>query len=138
MKLVGVSVVAVLIVFSPAGKSDNTCKDTAFSFDENIPTSDQFSFDDRDPDLPKPGDFKLINYYFMSNGCGEREVLVTVENTSPGTTTMTGDHIVAVSTSGQKRRGSINKRISGNTIESFTVSFGSSDLPFIKVIVEER
>ena len=132
-------ILVIFVVCLPTlSSASEECLNGVFVFDENIPKTDQFYFEETNDNLPQPGDFELINYYLMSNGCGYRSALVTVRNTSPGTTTLIGENIVALTASGHKVEANINRRISGLTTESFTISFGKVAAPILSILVSNR
>ena len=118
--------------------ADERCSDTALFFDRNIPAVEGLNFEDSDKWLPKASDFELINYYIMSNGCGERWALVTVKNITSGVSSLSNEDIVALMADGSKRVADIERRIEGYTTESFLVGFGYSKIPIIKVLVKTK
>ena len=104
-------------------------------FDENIPVKEEFEFIDEQPELPKASDFKLISYYPMSNACGERWALVTLLNTSPGTSSINATGLVALFSDGSKRTArNFEERVAGKARHTQSVYFGKSKFPIIKII----
>ena len=135
-KIIGLLVLSV--VFSTVSIADENCRETALSFDTTAPDAGSLNFEDNDKWTPKASDFELINYYTMSNACGERWALISVRNVTPGTSSFSGENIVALMADGSKRQGSAEKRIEGRTTESFTISFGTSKVPIVKLLVNTK
>ena len=127
------------IIFSSMSSADEKCHETGLSFDSNTPEADGLIFKDEDHQwLPRASDFELLNYHLMSNACGERWALVTIKNLSPGTSSFSGENIIALMADGSKTRGNVEKRIEGRATESFTIRFGISKVPIIKLYVKRK
>ena len=128
----------LIVLFPTYSLAHDKCSNTTFSFDENIPKTDEFHFKELHKNIPNPVDFKLIKYYLMSNGCGYRPALVSVRNTSSGTTTFGGQNSIAHTASGEKVVPTINRGISGMITETFTVGFGKMGMPILTLLMEEK
>ncbi len=131
----------VLLPFKPALAVNVKCPNyyTGLVFDKNLPSTEQFEFIDEQPELPESSDFLITSYYPMSNACGERWVLVTLQNTSPGTSSISNDGLVVLLSDGNKRAAQNFKiRVAGKTSVTKTVYFGKSEFPIIKVMTRPK
>ena len=130
----------LIILHTTAMANDERCASgNGLVFDDHLPDSDQFVFEDQLPGYPKVSDFKIIRFQPMSNPCGDRWALVTLKNISPGTSSIENDHLIALLADGQKRKAkNLDQRVAGNEQISLSVYFGRSTFPIIKVMTKGR
>lgn len=129
-----------LLPYRPVPAAPAQCQgEDSLVFDESIPITEKFEFIDEQPELPKTSDFKIISYYPMSNACGERWALVTLLNTSPGTSSITADGLVALFSDGSKKTArNFEERVPGKTRHTQTIYFGKSKFPIVKILTRPR
>ena len=131
--LIGSILGTTLTVFGTTSLANNYDRD-ALTVDRVVDQNIEFNFPNDNNIYPEVSDFKILNYVVMSNEYVERQVTVTLENSSSGNRIFVSDQIMALFANG-KRVSPFEEKISfkGGETQTITLNFRNSKYPILRV-----
>lgn len=123
----------ILTLISTTSLANNYDRD-ALTVDRVVDQNIEFNFPNDNNIYPEVSDFEILNYVVMSNEYGERQVTVTLENSSSGNRIFVSDQIMALFANG-KRVSPFEEKISfkGGETQTITLNFQNSKYPILRV-----
>ncbi|WP_105188846.1 hypothetical protein [Pseudoalteromonas sp. T1lg48] len=122
-----------LLMASTYGQTEDADKTLRL---DNTPFKNSEIYCENDKELhPFQNEFELLDYYSMSSDEGERQVIVTVENSSSGGRSLNHTHFVAILGNCEHINPmKFERKFNGKEIVTLTLNFGFSKFPILKVI----
>jgi len=122
-----------LTLFGTTSLANNYDRD-ALTVDRVVDQDIELNFPNDNNIYPEVSDFEILNYVVMSNEYGERQVTVTLENSSSGNRIFVSDQIMALFANG-KRVSPFEEKISfkGGETQTITLNFQNSKYPILRV-----
>ena len=124
--------ILLVMISAPVAAED---ADKTLKLDNNPFKNIEVFCENQDDIKPSENDFKLIDYHTMSSDRGERQVIVTIKNTSSGGRSLNSSHFVATLGNCQYIKPiKFERKFMGKEVLTLTLDFGYSQYPILQVL----
>jgi len=107
----------------------------ALHFDRPIAKELPIEFQVEEDLYPTRGEFKIVDFAFLSSESGDRWAMVILQNQARDSRTFTEDHLIGFFADGRHRKPlRLRESVEGSKTETIMIPFGVSDTPLVKLL----
>ena len=124
----------VSMLFMQLAVADEISLSRVLTIDRPLMKAAEIHFDNPSRIKPKDSDFKILSYYLMSSEAGDREAVLTIENTSNGQRFLEKEHLLAVYADGEFRYPhELKEKFSGGERLTLRLSLPANAYPILSI-----